>query len=460
MSEGPLDATEILQHALNAGFAEDDAVIMTAIALAESGGYPDAHKDDEIEDSRGLWQVNYRAHGEAGYANPPEGLFDPAANAQAAYAIWGHRESFQPWSVTHGSDPAFLDHIGAARLAASELHLDVDLTDALADFTSAQPASYAATVSGPSSIDFVEQHDDDGGVPVTAFLAEALSQDGKDYVLGATPAASDDDPPEFDCAELVRWAAQRAGLPDPGVSTYYQVANLRAHGAVEVPVELAEQIPGAVLYRYNIEPQIGGSQGEDYRGHVVISLGDGSTIEAKGSKYGVGSFDLDSESYDVAFLMPGVDYQDVGIDQLELFRGVDPDLVKVNELVAAFEQLEDDDYLDRELEIQYGTDPHDPDTDGDGLTDGYEILVLGTDALSRDTDNDGMVDDIELALGRNPIVAESPDGEPIEMDVGQLLESQGEVMVETLASEYGDEAGFATEELLDDASTDVGVDLQ
>lgn len=57
-------------------------------------------------------------------------------------------------------------------------------------------------------------------------------------------------------------------------------------------------------------------------------------------------------------------------------------------------------YDGRELRL-YGTDPLRPDTDGDGLTDGYEVAV-GTAPLSRDTDGDGYPDDEEVVASTNP----------------------------------------------------------
>ena len=52
----------------------------------------------------------------------------------------------------------------------------------------------------------------------------------------------------------------------------------------------------------------------------------------------------------------------------------------------------DGDGLSLSEESDFGTDPNDPDTDGDGVWDGEEAFVFVTDPLDIDTDNDGMND--------------------------------------------------------------------
>jgi hypothetical protein len=49
------------------------------------------------------------------------------------------------------------------------------------------------------------------------------------------------------------------------------------------------------------------------------------------------------------------------------------------------------------------TDTLNPDTDGDGLSDGTEVLVYGTDPLDADTDDDGSDDAEEIAMGTDPL---------------------------------------------------------
>lgn len=58
----------------------------------------------------------------------------------------------------------------------------------------------------------------------------------------------------------------------------------------------------------------------------------------------------------------------------------------------------DGDGLSDARERELGTDPRNPDTDGDGLTDAEE-LVLGTDPLDADTDDDGRRDGDEVNVG-------------------------------------------------------------
>jgi hypothetical protein len=62
----------------------------------------------------------------------------------------------------------------------------------------------------------------------------------------------------------------------------------------------------------------------------------------------------------------------------------------------------------------HATDPLNPDSDGDGLTDGEEVNVHGTDPLNPDTDSDGMPDGWEVANGTDPKVYDAdhnPDGD-------------------------------------------------
>lgn len=55
----------------------------------------------------------------------------------------------------------------------------------------------------------------------------------------------------------------------------------------------------------------------------------------------------------------------------------------------------------REFALQ--TDTHNPDTDGDGLTDGQEVLIQKTDPLDTDTDDGGIEDGNEVDGATDPL---------------------------------------------------------
>jgi hypothetical protein len=68
---------------------------------------------------------------------------------------------------------------------------------------------------------------------------------------------------------------------------------------------------------------------------------------------------------------------------------------------AAFTDTDSDGLSDtREQEL--GTDPRNPDSDADNLTDGDEVLKYGTNPLKMDTDSDTYADGLEVKGGFDP----------------------------------------------------------
>jgi hypothetical protein len=65
----------------------------------------------------------------------------------------------------------------------------------------------------------------------------------------------------------------------------------------------------------------------------------------------------------------------------------------------------DTDCLLDPIELELGTDPNDPDTDGDGLDDCAEVEQHGSDPLSEDGDGDGVLDVTEVDCVSDPMDA-------------------------------------------------------
>jgi hypothetical protein len=81
----------------------------------------------------------------------------------------------------------------------------------------------------------------------------------------------------------------------------------------------------------------------------------------------------------------------------------------------------DGDGLDNTAELSLGTDPWNPDTDGDGLADGLEVNSTMTDPLNPDSDGDYLDDGVEVNVyGSDPNHDDSGDLAPRGAPDGQL----------------------------------------
>ena len=116
-----------------------------------------------------------------------------------------------------------------------------------------------------------------------AFVNQALKAQGDTYEYGTARDLSNPDPDKFDCSGLVVWAAKQSGYEAPGFG------NTNADGLLKytektggaLSPEDAKKKKGALLFR---------KDGDAPAHHVAISLGDGTTMEAKGTNEGVGIF--------------------------------------------------------------------------------------------------------------------------------------------------------------------------
>jgi cell wall-associated NlpC family hydrolase len=393
-------AEQIYGFCRMAGFSPDEAATFTAIALAESGGNSQAHNPIG-EDSKGLFQINARAHPGL---DSKYNLYDPQQNARAAFEVSRGGSDASPWTVTHGSSRArylmYKDEAQAAAVAYGD------------------PAGLGVWTGTPGYGHPLDAGSDEGaGVGVhamtaptaqagtntslTRFLEVAQAQVGDRYVFGAEVKNLDDPNPDaFDCSELTQWAAHQAGVTIPdgaaGQYRYFQKMGLL------IPVEEAKNTPGALLFHFASDPV--GGKGEPPVAHVAISVGDGrTTIEAKNSRAGVVNGEVGTNRFNYAAIIPGIsDGNPTALATAPAATAAAPEIAQV----ALGGMDSDHDGLTDALERRMGLDPLRSDTDGDNLADGHELVTSLTNPRRADTDGDGLNDAFELARGLDPL---SPD---------------------------------------------------
>lgn len=102
----------------------------------------------------------------------------------------------------------------------------------------------------------------------------------------------------------------------------------------------------------------------------------------------ISSMEMKDDETDIAVLCTSRDLQDDPITVIKY----------VSLYVERESPMDDDDNdgLTNDEELQYGTDPQNPDSDNDGLYDGEEINTYGTDPLDWDTDDGGVSDGDEI----------------------------------------------------------------
>lgn len=125
-----LQIPQLVALASQAGFTGPDLATAVSIALAESGGDPQAYNPERAANtpqgygSFGLWQIYLKAHPEFKGVN----LTDPQANANAAYMVYLNAgKSFRPWS-TFGNG-AYLAHLDAVNVVIAPPPADVVASD-------------------------------------------------------------------------------------------------------------------------------------------------------------------------------------------------------------------------------------------------------------------------------------------------------------------------------------------
>jgi hypothetical protein len=139
------------------GGTENEAMVLGAIAAAESRGDPRAHNPNAAtgDDSYGLWQINMLgAMGPKRRAkfglNRNEDLYDPTTNAMAALIMAREARGYKDWTTFKSG--AFLPYLAAARAGAkgdAAANPSVTIRDASAP---PAPSLWSGTRVPPSGI--------------------------------------------------------------------------------------------------------------------------------------------------------------------------------------------------------------------------------------------------------------------------------------------------------------------
>ncbi len=118
-----LTISQIAALAAGAGFSGDDLATAVAVAMAESGGNPQAYNPEKSagaaqeQGSFGLWQIYLAAHPEFAGVN----LTDPQTNALAAYSIYSAAgDSFASWATyKSGAYTAYMGSVSSFLTASA-----------------------------------------------------------------------------------------------------------------------------------------------------------------------------------------------------------------------------------------------------------------------------------------------------------------------------------------------------
>lgn len=145
--------------------------------------------------------------------------------------------------------------------------------------------------------------------------------------------------------------------------------------------------------------------GASYRSSnpAIVSVDSGGvvTAQASGTAMISASYEGSLAVIQLQVILSGSTVGDGIPDDWKIAHGLNP-----NDPLVAFEDPDDDGLTNLE-EYQNGTDPNNPDTDGDGLSDGDEVHLYHTNPLLWDTDGDGISDGVEVRTGSDPLDAHS-----------------------------------------------------
>ena len=137
-----------------------------------------------------------------------------------------------------------------------------------------------------------------------------LKHEGDDYVFGALTPVGAKNPHVFDCSKFASWGVYQASKIIYGTDnnygnpmhvyggTIYWNRDVKSMGKA-ISVSEAAAIPGAAILRLATGSRCG---------HIVISQGNGRTIEAASSSLGVVQLGVNNRRWSTGILVPGIEY--------------------------------------------------------------------------------------------------------------------------------------------------------
>jgi hypothetical protein len=153
--------------------------------------------------------------------------------------------------------------------------------------------------------------------------------------------------------------------------------------------------------------------GSDGLHHNVGSVSGNAVVEVVGSRFQVNRQIVPYGLIEATEgMVTGVLENDISLNSVLIFEHNKPGATGQVFLVAGARDP-DADMLDTDYETGWGGDPGNPDTDGDGLLDGWEAWVTFTQVANPDTDGDTITDGDEIANGTDPLDDSDPGGQGV-----------------------------------------------
>lgn len=153
-------------------------------------------------------------------------------------------------------------------------------------------------------------------VPIWNVMLHAIAFEGGRYVFGKENDRLIDrvragleriigPSSKSDCSELVENACRLAGVEPPMPDgSWYQFQHChRQRTVVDIATGMGSY--GRLLFRFDGDPM---QAARPRSAHVALSLGDGTTFEARGSRFLVGVHPVSGRGWTHAAEIPGVDY--------------------------------------------------------------------------------------------------------------------------------------------------------